>query len=645
MSNKLLTGGGLLVALVLVLAVNMLGSFTVTSVRLDMTERKAYTLSQGTRNILEAIDEPITLRLFLSEKVATRTPSVATYANRVRDMLYEFQRRAGDNLILKIIDPEPFSEQEDRAVGFGLHGIPLDAEGTNFYFGLVGANSTDDEVVVPYLSMEREEFLEYDLAKVVWQLSDIDQKVVGLLSSLPINGMNPRQAMAMRQQPPPPWVVMDQVNQLFEVETLDATLTRVSDSVDVLMVVHPKNLPEAALYAIDQYVMGGGRAVFYLDPHAESDVPNPMMPPQRNQSKASNLGGLPPAWGFEVEPGKFVGDMQHAIPVRFNYRGQMVSIDYPAWIDLPGERFASKDTITAELGKLVFGTAGHIRDTGVEGVTMTPLVQSSSQAMLIGVDRLDPNQDPRAVVRDFVPGGKPFTLAARISGKLKSAFPDGLSQPREGDAASTAQVAPETAAKHLAESSESVNLVVVADADFMEDRFWVQVQDLLGTRLAMPSAGNGSLVVNTLDSLTGSNDLISVRSRGRFRRPFQKVEEIRRDAELRFREKEQQLTEQLNQTEAKLVKLSRGNQGGDGLVLSAEQQQEIERFRSEKIQIRKELREVLHQRRKDLNDLEFNLRLINIALVPLLIVIAGVLVAAWRVQRRRRPSNNSAAAA
>lgn len=645
MSNKLLTGGGLLVALVLVLAVNMLGSLTISSVRLDMTERKAYTLSEGTQNILEAIDEPITLRLFLSEKVATRTPSVATYANRVRDMLYEFQRRADDKLILKIIDPEPFSEEEDRAVGFGLHGIPLDAEGTNFYFGLVGANSTDDEVVVPYLSMEREEFLEYDLAKVIWQLSDIDQKMVGLLSSLPINGMDPRQAMAMRQQPPPPWVVMDQVNQLFEVQTLSATLTRIPDNIDVLMVVHPKNLSEAALYAIDQYVMGGGRAVFFLDPHAESDVPNPMMPPQRNASKASNLGALPAAWGFEVEPGKFVGDMQHAIPVRFNYRGQMVSIDYPAWIDLPGERFASKETITAELGKLVFGTAGHIRSTGVDGVTLTPLVQSSPQSMLIGADRLDPNQDPRAVVRDFVPSGEPFTLAARISGKLKSAFPDGLSAPKDTDDKSAVQPTPEAKAQHLSESKDGVNLVVIADADFMEDRFWVQVQDLLGTRLAMPSAGNGSFVVNTLDSLTGSNDLISVRSRGRFRRPFQKVEEIRRDAELRFREKEQQLTEQLNQTEAKLVELSRGNQAGDGLVLSAEQQQEIERFRSEKIQIRKELRDVLHQRRKDLNDLEFNLRLINIALVPFLVVIAGVLVAAWQVQRRRRPSNNSAAAA
>jgi ABC-type uncharacterized transport system involved in gliding motility auxiliary subunit len=644
MSNKLLTGGGLLVALVLVLAVNMLGSLTFSSVRLDLTERKAYTLSDGTRNILEALDEPITLRLFLSEKVATRTPSVATYANRVRDMLYEFQRRSDDKLILKIIDPEPFSEEEDRAVGFGLHGIPLDAEGTNFYFGLVGANSTDDEVVVPYLSMEREEFLEYDLAKVIWQLSDIDQKVVGLLSSIPINGMDPRQAMAMRQQPPPPWVVMDQVNQLFEVQTLEATLSRVPDSVDVLMVVHPKNLPAAALYAIDQYVMGGGRAVFFLDPHAESDVPNPMMAPPRNASKASSLGALPAAWGFEVESGKFVGDMQHAIPVRFNYRGQMVSIDYPAWIDLPGERFAAKETITAELGKLVFGTAGHIRDTGVDGVTLTPLVQSSSQSMLIGVERLNPNQDPRAVVRDFVPSGKPFTLAARISGKLNSAFPDGLSPTKEGAVSSATQTAPEANAQHLAESKDAVNLVVIADVDFMEDRFWVQVQDLLGTRMAMPSAGNGSFVVNTLDSLTGSNDLISVRSRGRFRRPFQKVEDIRRDAELRFREKEQQLTEQLNQTEAKLVELSRGNQAGDGLVLSAEQQTEIERFRSEKVQIRKELRDVLHQRRKDLNDLEFNLRLINIALVPFLVVIAGGLVGAWQVQRRRRPSNNSAAA-
>ena len=632
MNNKILTGAGLIVGLVLLLAVNMLGSISFTSARLDLTERKAYTLSDGTRNILGKLDEPITLRLFLSEEIAARTASVTTYANRVRDMLDEFRRRSDGMVNVKIIDPEPFSEAEDRAVGFGLHGIPLDTEGAKFYFGLVGSNSTDDEVVVPYLSMEREEFLEYDLAKVVWQLSDIDTKVAGLISTLPINGIDPRQAMAMGDRAPQAWVVMDQIAQFFEVRPIQANTTSISPDVDVLMVAHPKGLSEATLYAIDQFVMRGGRALLFLDPFSEADRPT-----QRQQqmvpNRASNLGKLPEAWGFKVDTAQFVGDLQHAIRVRFELKGQMIAMEYPAWIDLPQNRFAEKDTVTAELGKMVFGSAGQIQSIAKEGVSFTPLISSSDQAMLIDSTVLiGPAQDPEALVRDYKPGGKALTIAARIRGKLKSAFPDGppkgMPETGEGNDKTT----------HLNEVKEDANLIVVADVDFMEDRFWVQTQDVLGTRLAMPNAGNGSFVVNALDSLTGSNDLISVRSRGRFSRPFTRVEEIRREAELKFREKEQQLTEELNQAEVKLTELSRGNPGaaGDVLVLSAAQQQEIDRFRTQKLRIRKELRDVLHQRRGKIEDMEFSLRMLNIGLMPLFIVLAGILVAVWQVQRRRR---------
>jgi ABC-type uncharacterized transport system involved in gliding motility auxiliary subunit len=633
MNNKVLTGAGLITGVVLLLAVNMLSSVTFTSARLDLTERKAYTLSQGTKNILAKLDEPITLRLFLSEGIASRTASVASYANRVRDMLDELKRRSNGMVKVKIIDPEPFSEAEDRAVGFGLHGIPLDSEGANFYFGLVGSNSADDEVVVPYLSMEREEFLEYDLAKVMWQLSDIDTKVAGLITTLPINGIDPQQAMRMGGQAPPPWVVMEQVSQLFEIRPIAGNAVSIPSDVDVLMVVHPKGLSEATLYAIDQFVMGGGRALLFLDPFSEADRPDPRQQ-QGIPSRSSSLGKLPKAWGFEVDGTKFVGDLQHAIKVRFEHKGQMIAMEYPAWVDLPQERMAAKDTVTAELGKLVFGTAGEVRSTGAENVVFTPLVTTSDQAMLMGIaTMMNPARDPQALVRDYKPGGKELTIAARIGGKLKSAFPDGAPKSALADG--------EDATKkpaHISETTTDANLIVIADTDFMEDRFWVQTQNVLGTRLAVPNAGNGSFVVNALDSLTGSNDLISVRSRGRFSRPFTRVEDIRREAELKFREKEQQLTEELNQAEAKLTELSRGNPGGNapGMVLGPEQQAEIERFRTQKLRIRGELREVLHQRRKNIEDLEFNLRMLNIGLMPLFIIIAGMLVAVWQSQRRRR---------
>lgn len=635
MNNKLLTGVGLITALVLLLAVNMFSSVSFTSARLDLTERQAYTLSEGTLNILGKLDEPVTLRLFLSEKVATETPSVTSYANRVRDMLHEFQRRAGGNIILRIIDPEPFSEDEDRAVGYGLHGIPLDAEGTTFYFGLVGSNATDDEVVVPYMSMEREEFLEYDLAKVLWQLSDIDTKVMGLLSTLPVNGIDPQRAMMMGPNAPPAWVIMDQITQLFEVRPIETTATHIPDDVDVLMLVHPKGFSEQTLYAIDQYVMRGGRLALFYDPFAESEIPPPG-PPQPGMSRSSDLGNLLAAWGVAIDTSKFVGDLQHAVRVRFEFQGQMITVDYPAWMDLDADRLADKDTVTSDLGKLMFATPGHIGAATQEGVTITPLVSSTDQAMLIDVATQRPGQDPRILVQEYKPGGEVLTMAARVSGKLKSAFPDGAPKPAEGQQAS-ADEGDKHEHPHLAEAKDDVNMIVVADADFMADRFWVQVQNLLGTRLAVPTNGNGSLVVNSLDSLTGSNDLISVRSRGAHTRPFTRVDDIRRDAELRFREKEQQLTEELRQTEAKLLELSQGSQpGGDALVLSEAQQTEVDRFTQEKLRIRKELRDVLHQRRKDINELEFTLRMVNIGLMPLLVIIAGVLVAVWQVQRRRR---------
>lgn len=649
MQNKLVSGAGLVVALVALLAVNIYSNLQFTGARIDLTENGAYTLSQGTRNILGAIEEPVILRLFLSEQLARRNPSIASYANRVRDMLFEYQRHADGLVQLEIIDPEPFSEAEDRALSYGLQGIPLDAEGTNFYFGLVGTNSTDGEVVVPYLAPEREAFLEYDLSKVLWQLRDVRTPVVGVISSLPINGMDQRQAMMMGNPGAQPWMVMDQIGQTFDVRDLDGDLTRVPDEVDVLMLVHPKNLPDATLYAIDQFVLGGGRLLLFLDPNAETEQPNPMQP-MPGFSRASQLDTLLQAWGIEFDASRFVADLSHALTVRFQREGRLITLEYPAWMELPAARLRDDDIVTGNLGKLVFASPGALSLRADSPLTLTPLVQTSDQAMLVESSMLDPSRDPQDLLRGYQPGGEALVLAARLTGPLTSAFADGAPAPdaeqapaAEGES-SPAPAAPDAVA-HLGASTEPVNMLVVADTDFLEDRFWVQVQNLLGSRLAVPTAGNGGLVVNALDNLTGSNDLISVRSRAGFSRPFTRIDDIRREAELRFREKEQELTAELSATEAKLVELEQAKpQDGEALVLSSEQAAEIERFRDQKIAIRKELRDVLHERRSNIEALEFRLRMLNIGLMPLLIVLAGVLVAAWQYQRRRSVASAAPAA-
>lgn len=631
MNNKLFGGAGLLIALVALVAINVFSNLSFTGIRIDLTESGAYTLTQGTLNTIDAIDEPVTLRLFLSEKIAKESPAVSVFAARVRDMLIEYQRRSDDRIKLEIIDPEPFSEDEDRAVGYGLHAIPVGAEGTNFYFGLVGSNSTDDEVIVPYMNMDREEFLEYDLTKVLWQLLDTKTPTLGLMSSLPINGAAPQGGMMSGAQPRPPWMVVEQIGQTFDVREIPLSATSIDDELDLLMVVHPKSFSKATQYAIDQFVMRGGRVVMYVDPYSETDQPTPAVSPM-GFSRASDPGELLSGWGIAFENATFIGDLQYALNVRFQQQGRLITTEYPAWFDLPQEQLTTEEPITANVGKLVFGSPGALALAEGASLEMSPLARTSSQAMRMPVEALDPRAEPGAMLKAYKPAGEEFVLAARFSGELKSAFPDGAPA-TDGAAAADAR-------EHLASAVKPVNMVIVADTDMLEDRFWVQVQDLLGSRLAVPTAGNGSFAINALDHLSGSSDLISVRSRGRFARPFLRVNEIRQEAELKFREKEQQLTDELNATEQKLVELESAKPGssGEALVLSTEQEAEIERFRTEKVRVRRELRDVLQDRRKSINDLEFNLRLLNMGLMPILVIIAGIAVALWQSRRRRSAS-------
>lgn len=631
MSNRLLGGIGLVIALVALVAINMYSNLSFTGARLDLTESGAYTLTDGTLKTIDAIDEPITLRLFLSEEIAKQSPGVNTFALRVKDMLLEYQRRSGGRIRLEIIDPEPFSVEEDRAVGFGLHAIPVGGEGTNFYFGLVGSNSTDDEVIVPYMNLDREPFLEYDLTKLVWQLLDTRTPVLGIMSSLQVSGAPPQQAM-MGRPPEPAWMVVDQIRETFDVREIPLSVARIPDEIDVLMVIHPKSLTSRTLYAIDQFVMRGGRLALYMDPNAEADQPSPMAGPM-GFSRSSDLGPLLDAWGIEFDNNTFIGDLQFALTVRFQTRGRLVTTEYPAWFDLPQEQLAENEITTANLGKLVFGSPGAVALKEGSTLEMTPLVRTSAEAMRMPLKELDPQAEPGAMLRTYKSDGEPYVLAARFVGRVPSAFPEGPPAAAKGKA----DTAPTPGGEHLASSTEAVSLVVVADTDMLTDRFWVQVQDMLGSRIAVPSAGNGSFVTNLLDNLSGSSDLISVRSRGSYARPFLRVNEIRREAELQFRAKEQELTEALNATERKLVELESAKPGssGEALVLSEEQEAEIERFRQQKVSIRKELRTVLHDRQKSIKELEFNLRLFNIALMPVLVIIAGVLVALWQTQRRR----------
>ncbi|MFT5172665.1 MAG: ABC-type uncharacterized transport system involved in gliding motility auxiliary subunit [Gammaproteobacteria bacterium] len=638
MGNRMLSVGGLIIAVVLFLAVNIVSDQTLRSSRLDLTQAQLFTLSAGTREILSTLDEPVTLRFYLSRNLATRLPGVSTYASRVRELLEAYQRESGGNIILENVDPEPFSDEEDRAVAFGLRGIPLDQEAATLYFGLVASGSTVQEQAIPFFSPSRERFLEYDVTRLVYSIVHPKKPVVGLLSTLPITG--PSQMERMRGGGAPPWMISEQIKQAFDVLPLERGMTSIPDNVDVLLLVHPKQLPDPMRYAIDQFVMKGGRALVFVDPNAETDSgvdPNMMMRGMMPGAvvRASNPKDLLSSWGISMADDEVVGDLSVAVRVRAEQQGRLVTIDYPMWMNLSENAFSSEDIVTANLGAVTIASPGHLKPIENSGMVFTPLIQTSENAALFPVAKVQNFADPQALLKDYKAAGQRFTLAARVTGPAKSAFADGA-PPTESKTADGAAKKVASTTEHLAQSKGNINVVVVADVDMLADQFWVQVQEVMGNRIAVPTAANGPMTLNALDNLTGSSSLIDIRSRGGYLKPFTVVEDLRRAAEVKFREKEQQLIARLEQAEKSLRDLETEKQGTQAPVLSVEQRQELIDFRQERLQIRKELREVRRSLRSDIDLLESKVKFINVAMMPLLIALIGIIVATLRLSRRRR---------
>jgi ABC-type uncharacterized transport system involved in gliding motility auxiliary subunit len=644
MNRTLLSTIALAAATVLFFAVNVISGGLFGGARLDLTENRLHTLSEGTGKILGALDEPVVLRLFFSAKLANQAPQLRTYGLRVRDLLQEFANRSRGKLRLEVIDPEPFSNAEDRAVAFGLQGAALNAAGDNFYFGLAGTNSTDDTEVIPFFSPDKEQFLEYDLTKLVYALSNPKKPVVGVISSLPLEFGPGGMQMAMRGQSRP-YGIMASMRQFFEVRSLDSELDEIDPEVDILLLAHARNLEERTLYAIDQYLLGGGRAMIFVDPFSETAAampPPPGQQPNPLDSHNSNLKKLFEAWGVALADDVIVADRGLATRVNAGGQARRQVIDYPAWISLRGEAIDREDVVTAELGTILMANAGHLVAADGASTTFTPLLRSSPDSMLVEVSEVRFRSDPEKLLAGFAADEQSYVVAARLTGAVKSAFEGPPATEEEaGDEGETA-----TADRpHLAESTEPLNVIVVADADLLDDRFWLSRQSLLGQEFLVPTAANADFLINGLDNLAGSSDLISLRSRARSDRPFEVIENIRRDAEQRYLARQQELEQKLEETEKKLAELQSKASGGGGAILSAEEAQAIDSFRQDLLVTRKELRGVQHELRKDIEGLETWLKFLNIGLVPLAVFMAAIMLALVRHQRRKAGVGAGAGAA
>jgi ABC-type uncharacterized transport system involved in gliding motility auxiliary subunit len=618
--SSVISGTGLLLAVCLFIATIVLANTALTTWRIDLTQNKLFTLSKGTINILNNLEEPVQLDFYFSQKAMNDFPLLANYGIRVRDMLEELATHAHGKLILNIIEPETFSEAEDQAVASGLRTVSVSANSDRVYFGLVGTNSTDDEKVIPFFQTNRESALEYDLTKLIYNLAYPDKRIVGVYSQLPIIGKK-------GDQTAPTWTIINALKEFFEIINLNENIDALNQKIDVLMLVHPKKLNTETLYAIDQYLLKGGKAIIFLDPLAEQDRTQPdAASPSVMPILYSYLDEILEKWGLKISKGKIAVDINAAMRVQASGPRGPQEIDYLPWLRLTEKNFNSEDFSTSELNVLHMGTVGAIEN--IEGeeikVEVTPLIQTSKQSTKLERDLILFQRDPSVILNNFKSDEKNLLIAARIKGKVQTVFPDGLPVDENKEQLMDDDFINEG----------NINVILVSDTDILADHFWIRKQDMLGVSVPQPISNNGDFVINSIENLSGSTDLISLRGRGKYSRPFVRVETIRKQAESEFREREKELQVALQETENEIRKLQQEQGNEKSYLLNNKLTAEIEKFRNERLATRKELRSVQHDLRKNIEKLGSQLRFINIGLIPLLITLLALIIGIYRANKR-----------
>ena len=625
---------------IVLLSVNIVSSNVFRTASADLTESGLYSISKSTRRVLGNVSEPIDVRIYFSSLLGERAPLYKRYFERVRALFDEYANMSGNRLRVSYIEPEPFSDAEDRAVAAGLRGIRLNAQGDQGFFGLVATNSTDQEEVVQFFSPERERYLEYDMTKLVHKLAVPKKLVVGIMSSIPIMGAPQRPTMPGQppQQQPPKWVVVSQIEEFFDVKAVQQTAKEIPSDVDVLMLVNPSALTAEAAYAVDQFALKGGRVMVFLDP--VPDVGRLFNPAAGGGTISDELKKLLTAWGVKFDPALVAGDLSIARRVQSPGNPPVIT-EYISWLSVKGPLINDGDVVSDSISVVNLASSGFISAADKATAKLTPLMRTTPAAMEVSASKLIGHQpDPVALIREYKPGSKSLVLAARVQGDIKTAFPNGVPKPpadkkdakagKKDEPAAASDDKKKAAAAQI--KSGKLNAIVIADSDMLYDEFWVQTRELVGQRISIPIANNATFVVNALENLSGGEALSGLRGRGIDDRPFELVRDIRRDAERKFRQKEQTLVSRLNGLQEKLTKVERQSKDGK-IILSDDDKKAIDQFRGEMVATRKELRDVKHAMRADIDQLESFLKFVNIAGVPLLFGLGGIAFAAFRRRR------------
>lgn len=622
MTRKTEHGVLAVLAIILLFAINIIAAALFSNFRIDLTEEGLFTISEGTRNILKDLQDPIEIKLYFSQKSGTPYPSFLRYGRRVRELLEEYESLSGGNLKLTTLDPQPFTETEDEAMRYGLKGLEIGG-GTRLFLGLVASDATDRESVIADFPEARERFLEYDLTKTIYSLNVAKRPKLSLLSSLPLQ-FGPGGPMAMIQGRGRPYFLYQQFDQFFDLHDLGADFAKIPEDTDVLLIAHPPALSVDQLYMIDQFVMAGGRAIFLVDPFSEAAVvaaataanmgaPSPI-------PEASDLSKLTEAWGLKLHPGKVVVDFRLAQKVDMGGVGPRSVRDYLPWLAVSREFINRDDIATGSLNQINLASSGAFEMVEGTGTEITPLLTSSMDSSLMSSSQVQGDPDPDILMRLATIDSQTYILFARISGPAQSAF--GETPPEGADVE-----------QHLSGAKDGINVIVGADVDLLEDRFWVEFGETHGQRFAAPFADNGAFLIGVIDHLAGSTDLIQLRSRGISNRPFDRVEALKRKAETRFLAEEQALQNKVRATEARLQELQ-GAGATDADILNPAQEVEIRTFQAELLETRRALRAVQRNLRSDIERLGARLAFLNIAGVPILLGL-GTLAIVWRRRRRR----------
>jgi gliding motility-associatede transport system auxiliary component len=626
---------GVVAVAAIVIGINMFADARLAYVHVDLTQNRIYTLSPGTRHILQGLKEPITLRLFYSRQLGSTVPVYGAYADHVREMLQEYAAVADGKINLEFFDPEPFSDTEDHAMAYGLQGVPVDQSGTQVYFGLAGSNLLDDERTIAFFQPERERFLEYDLTKLVYELSKPKRPVVGVMSSLPLDG-NPQLMMLTHgQQGGQPFASTELLRQTNTVKTVATDAQAIDPDIQVLLVAEAQHLSDNTLYAIDQFVMRGGRLMVMVDAWSEAQASQPNQSGMPPEDTHSDLKKLFDAWGIQFDPNQVVGDLTGAWRVCAGEDQNASAVNYVAWFNIR-DGINHNDPATADLQQVTVASSGFIAQAPGAKTDFTPLLSSSPRSGLVPVDKVK-MPDPAKILANFKPEGGPRVIAARVHGMLHSAFtgpppePNGLKRPADFP-------------PFKAETSEPANLVVVADSDILADRFWVRVSDFFGQQTATPFSDNGPFVANLVDTLAGGDALIGLRSRGDSNHPFILVNAMQSEAEAQFRQTEQALQTHLDNVQKQLQTLRQGGSGsGDTeqaangqAVITPAQRASIDAARKDIVETREKLRAVQFDLNRNISHLENELRVFDIVAVPAVLTILAIALGIVRRRQRAR---------